>query len=188
MPIEILDPVQDPVDAVFPLAPRLPTLNGKTVGLYNNGKLNSVLLLEMIAEELARDYSFKTMSGFYYAYKLMEMHEWGDVDACDAVILANGDCGACSSSGIANAVALEKRGIPCLLISTPPFFEAVKTMVSICGMSDLKWAVVEHPIGSMEEAPLRERAIIAAKQFKDIILASADGSKPARGLAAVEGG
>lgn len=187
MSLEILDPVQDPLDAVFPLAPRLTTLNGKVIGLYNNNKLNSVRLMEMIAEELSKDYSFKTKPGFYYAFRLMEDQEWGDVAECDAVILANGDCGACSSSGMANAVDLEKRGIPCLLISTPPFFDAVKTMAGVCGMSDIKWSVVEHPIGSMEEGPLRERALVATQQFKDIILAKSGQAEPTRSLATAEG-
>jgi hypothetical protein len=187
MSLELLDPVQDPIDTVYPLAPRLDTLDGKILGLYNNNKLNSVRLMEMIAEELGKDYSFNTKPGFYYAFRLMTDEEWGDVAECDAVILANGDCGACSSSGIANAVDLEKRGIPCLLISTPPFFDAVRTMSSVCGMSDIKWAVVEHPIGSMEEGPLRERALAAAEQFREIILADAGKRAPAPRLAAAGG-
>jgi hypothetical protein len=187
MSFEILDPVQDPVDTVFPVSPRLSTLNGKVIGLYNNNKLNSVRLMEMIAEELSKEYMFKTKHGFYHAFRRMEDHEWGDVTECDAVILANGDCGACSSSGIANAIDLEKLGVPCLLISTPPFFDAVKTMSDVCGMSEIRWAVVEHPIGSVAEEPLRARAILAAKQFKDIILTDAGKVELGRDLATAGG-
>ncbi|MET0240555.1 MAG: hypothetical protein ABW184_11735 [Sphingobium sp.] len=173
MPIELLNPVQEPVAEVHPIAPRLSTLNGKVLGLWTNNKLNSVRLMEMIAADLARDYDFTVRTGYYYASELMPPEKWGDVDQCDAVILANGDCGACSSSGIANAIELEKRGIPSFLICTPPFVDAVTSMAKLGGMSDVKWAVVEHPIGSVMEAELASRALDAARQFRECLLAAA---------------
>lgn len=171
MPIQMLDPVQGPADVRHTLAPRLATLGGKVLGLYNNSKLNSVRLLELIAEDLAAEYRFTVKLGQYSASNLMQDDEWGDVDGCDAVILANGDCGACSSSGIANAIALEKRGIPALLITTPPFVDAVGTMARHNGMDEMGWAVVSHPIGSVKEDELRIRARDAARQFREVILA-----------------
>lgn len=170
MSIKMLDPVQEPVDTRHALAPRLGSLEGKVLGLYNNAKLNSVRLLEMIAEELAQDAAFTIQRGRYNASDLMKADEWGAVDACDAVILANGDCGACSSSGIANAIALEKRGIPALLITTPPFVDAVTTMARVSGMDAMVWAVVSHPIGSAEEDELREKAREAARLFREVIV------------------
>lgn len=173
MAVQFLDPVQEPVGALQHLAPRLDTLEGKRLGLYNNDKLNSVRLLEMMAEDLARDFAFEVQTGGYWAFKLMEPADWGDVDQCDAVILANGDCGACSSSGIANAMELEKRGIPCLLISTPPFADAVTAMAKLGGMPDIKWAVIDHPLGSLAEDELQERARDAARQFREVIFSDA---------------
>jgi hypothetical protein len=178
MPIAMLDPVQEPVDTRQRPAPRLSTLEGKTLGLYNNGKLNSVRLLELIANDLAQDFAFRIRTGTYHSYKLMKPGEWEDVEQCDAVILANGDCGACSSSGIANAVCLEKQGIPTLLISTKPFVDAVRTMAGLCGMPEVGWAVTEHPIGSLQEDELRERARASAAQFRAIILASEAAAAP----------
>ena len=171
MAVKMLDPVQEPTGDLHEPAPRLATLNGKVLGLYNNAKLNSVRLMELIAEDLSRDFSFTTRSGYYYAFRLTEDSEWGDVDKCDAVILANGDCGACSSSGIANAIHLEKRGIPTMLVATPPFVDAIRTMAGLNGMAAIRHAIVDHPIGSVEEAELRERARVAAQQFRQIILA-----------------
>ena len=88
------------------------TFEGKTIGLWNNAKLNAALLLEMIREELEKDYSFEVLHGVYDPGNLMPADGWGEIDRCDAVIMANGDCGACSTSGIVNAIELEKRGIP----------------------------------------------------------------------------
>ena len=96
------------------------------------------------------------------------------IERCDAVILANGDCGACSSSGIQNVIELEKRGIPTLLVSTPPFLGACQAMKSMGGMPDLQWAVVEHPICSISDDELRARAVSAVEQFQSIILQRQD--------------
>jgi len=176
MPIIVLDPVQQPLaadeGAGLSPAPRLDTLNGKTLGLWNNDKLNAARLLEFIGAELAKHYSFKVVCSVYDPGNLMPEDGWGDIDQCDAVILANGDCGACSTSGIVNAIELEKRGIPTMLVATPPFTEAVKTSASLRGMSAIRWAVVDHPVASLSEEKVRQRAIVAASQFPELILSS----------------
>jgi hypothetical protein len=170
MTFTVLNPVQDPVEQQYALAPRLDRLSGKTLGLYSNLKVNATKLLELIAEELARDTTFEIHRGEYLMWNLMEPGAWGDIDKCDAVILANGDCGSCSSSGIANAVQLEKRGIPTMLVTTPPFVPACETMADISGIPDLQWAVVEHPIGGASDEELRAKAVRAAARFRAVIL------------------
>jgi hypothetical protein len=177
MPIIVLDPVQQPLaadDAAgLPPARRLDTLNGKTLGLWNNDKLNAATLLEFIGAELANHYSFKVVRGVYDPGNLMPEDAWGDIGECDAVILANGDCGACSTSGIVNAIELEKRGIPTMLVVTTPFLEAVKTSASLRGMPAIRWAIVNHPIASLGEEELQRRAVLAASQFPELVLSPA---------------
>ena len=177
MPIIVLDPVQQPLagdDAgSLPLAPRLDTLNGKTLGLWNNDKLNAAKLLEFIGSELASHYNFKLVRGVYDPGNLMPEDAWGDIGQCDAVILANGDCGACSTSGIVNAIELEKRGIPTMLVVTTPFLDAVKASASLRGMPAIRWAIVDHPIASLGEEELQRRAFVAAGQFPGLILSPA---------------
>ncbi len=170
MVLMVLDPVQEPIITRHTLARRLTTLSGKTLGLYNNSKLNAERLLELIRLELETRFSFDIVRGVYDATDLVPLAAWGDIESCDAVILATGDCGACSSSGIANAIELEKRGIPTLLVSTPPFFQAVSTFAELRGMPEIQWAVVDHPIGSLDEDELRQRASAAADQFLTLIL------------------
>lgn len=171
--IEVLNPVQEPKITYFDGAARITTLNGKTLGLWSNSKLNAARMVEFIGEELAKDFAFQVVRGSYDAADIMPPDAWGEVARCDAVVLANGDCGACSTSGIANAIELEKRGIPTLLVSTPPFVDAVKTFAHLRGMPDIKWAVVNHPIGSLEAPQVRERAQLAARQFVDLIIKAA---------------
>jgi hypothetical protein len=174
MPIVVLNPVQEAVVTGHALAPRLATLTGKTIGFYNNEKLNAAHLLEFVRAELEKDWRFNVVRGVYNPGRIMAPEEWGpDIGACDAVILANGDCGACSTSGISNAIELEKRGIPTLLISTTPFFEAVKISAQLRGMPQIRWAVVDHPIGSLSQDELKTRAMLAASQIADLIFGPA---------------
>ena len=170
MSMIVLDPTQESALASHGGTPRLETLNGKTLGLYNNAKINAARFAEMIGEELARDFSFEIVRGVYDPGRLMPADAWGEIDRCDAVVLVNGDCGACSTSGIANAIELEKRGIAAMLVVTPPFLQAVKTTAEMRGMPDIRWAIVDHPIARLDEMMLRERAVEAARQFPDIIL------------------
>ena len=173
MTMTLLNPVQEPVVNEFKQAPRLKTLKGKTLGIYNNKKLNAAKLLEYIAEELARDARFDLYRGEYHPHAVMESNEWVGLEQCDAVILANGDCGACrSSSGIANTIELEKRGIPTLLISTPPFADAdrapwrrwARPQRSRSGRSSITRSAAP-PISE-----LRARACSAADQCRAVIL------------------
>lgn len=174
MPITLLNPTQAPfaedLAGGTPPSPRLDTFEGKTIGLWNNAKLNAALLLEMIREELEKDYSFKVLRGVYDPGNLMPEDGWGEIGRCDAVIMANGDCGACSTSGIVNAIELEKRGIPAMLVTTPPFLDAVKTSASLRGMPAIRWAVIDHPVASLMEDDLRSRAIVAARQAPGVLL------------------
>ena len=172
MSITLMSPIQPAIVDEMPLTPRLATLEGKTLGLYSNGKLNASRLLDLIAEQLAEDASFAIHRGSYSPSEVMAPEDWDDIDQCDVVILANGDCGACSSSGIANTIEVERRGIPALLISTPPFEQACRTMTELGGVPALEWAIVEHPIGSVDEDGLRIRAADAARQFRSLMLAS----------------
>ena len=169
MSIVVLDPVQEAVITGHVLAPRLDTLAGKTLGLWNNAKLNAAKLLEFMRVELEKGLSFRVVRGVYNPGRIMTPEEWGDIDSCDAVLLANGDCGACSTSGIANAIELEKRGIPTVLVSTPPFLEAVKISAQLRGMPNILWAVVDHPIASLGDEELQKRAVAAVSQLHNLM-------------------
>jgi hypothetical protein len=179
----VLDPVQQPLpmDAASQLrpAPRLTTLNGKTIGLWSNQKLNATRILDMVRAELEQSFKFEIVRGVYDPGALMPEDGWGELHRCDAVIMATGDCGACSTSGIANAIEIEKRGIPAALITTRPFLQAVTATANLRNMPDIQWAIVEHPLGSLEEVELAQRAKAAAPQVLELLLGAAAQSSAA---------
>ena len=74
------------------LAPRLASLDGKTIGLWSNHKLNADELLAACEAELrARHAIAGVVRGGYHPARVLGGHEWGAVDSCDAVILTHGD-------------------------------------------------------------------------------------------------
>jgi hypothetical protein len=74
------------------LAPRLDRLEGRRIGLWNNGKLNAKELLAQVEAELRSRHEIAgVVTGLYSPGRVMHTDEWGELDTCDAVILANGD-------------------------------------------------------------------------------------------------
>jgi len=90
--MKLVDPVVPPTKATVTLAPRLRALDGARIGLWANMKLNSAELLREVEAELrARHDIAGVVTGTYSPSRVMRPNEWGAIDTCDAVVLANGD-------------------------------------------------------------------------------------------------
>lgn len=90
--MKLVDPVARPTRVAVQLAPRLATLEGATIGLWSNQKLNANELLSCVEAELrARHAIAGTVRGTYHPARVMKANEWGLVDRCDAVVLTHGD-------------------------------------------------------------------------------------------------
>jgi hypothetical protein len=90
--LRLLDPTTESTTEQSGIAPRLETLDGIVLGIYNNHKHNSVELLEMVAEEVGKHFQLKdVVRGQYHVAHLMKTDEWKDIERCDAIVLANGD-------------------------------------------------------------------------------------------------
>ena len=57
MKLQVMSPAADRVDFKVPPARRLDTLDGKTIGLYNNMTGGADVAVERVAEQLARRFS-----------------------------------------------------------------------------------------------------------------------------------
>jgi hypothetical protein len=90
--VKLVDPVVPPTATSAQLAPRLRTLDGARIGLWANLKLNSAELLREVEAELrARHDIAGVVNGIYHPARVMRPNEWGELDTCDAVVMANGD-------------------------------------------------------------------------------------------------
>jgi hypothetical protein len=86
--LKILDPVEHGKLSEFAPAPRLATLDGKTVGLFNNGKLNAAKLLDMVGGLLQKQFNLKSLVRGPFSVSDKADQDWKQADL---VILANGD-------------------------------------------------------------------------------------------------
>ena len=57
-----------------------------------------------------------------------------------------------------------------MLIGTDRFRPVLETTRRMCGLEDIRWAEVPHPLGSLDDAGLRQRARLAVDQFEVIVV------------------
>jgi hypothetical protein len=57
-----------------------------------------------------------------------------------------------------------------MLIGTDRFRPVLETTRRMCGVDQIRWAEVPHPLGSLGDADLRERARLAVDQFEAIVV------------------
>lgn len=69
-----------------------------------------------------------------------------------------------------DGIELEKMGIPAAVICTEEFVSTARAMAEIGGIPDYNFAVVPHPIGSLTQEDLMERAKLAAPQVMELLL------------------
>lgn len=69
-----------------------------------------------------------------------------------------------------DAVLFEKAGVPAAAIVTSPFAVTARYVTELHGLDQMGFAEVAHPITSLTDAELRERAAVAAPQVAKILL------------------
>jgi hypothetical protein len=69
-----------------------------------------------------------------------------------------------------DAILLEGHGVPSVPIITEPFVPSARAIAARHGRPDLAHVAVPHPITSLDEAGLRERARLAAPLVEAILL------------------
>ena len=85
MSITILDPTVSVTVEPTKLARRLDSLDGATIGLFDNTKLNAVRLLDLVGEQLTTRYNVKGfVRGQYHISRGMKPEEWVGIKDCDA--------------------------------------------------------------------------------------------------------
>lgn len=93
-PIKILDPTVEPDRAEATMAPRVPSLDGKVLGLLANGKVNADHLLDLVREGLEARYRLRgvVVRVKPSASRVAEPETLGELARdCDAVVTAIGD-------------------------------------------------------------------------------------------------
>ena len=69
-----------------------------------------------------------------------------------------------------DGIQFEKKGVPAAVICTEPFVSSAVAMSKMSGIPEFPFAVVPHPLGSLDETLLRERAKEVAEDIVKILL------------------
>jgi hypothetical protein len=70
-----------------------------------------------------------------------------------------------------DAITVEKAGKPAAAICTEPFIPTAKAIAKIRGISDYPFAIVTHPVGSLEPDGVMARARQALPKVLEILSA-----------------
>ncbi len=68
-----------------------------------------------------------------------------------------------------DGIELEKKGVPTAVICTEPFRPTVETVAKVRGMPGYPVAYIPHPVGSLTDEQLRERAKEVAPEIKTLL-------------------
>lgn len=133
------------------------------IGLVDNGKGLARDLLALVAEEIGRRLSrrveviFVTKPSPSYALSDDEASELAG--SCDVVIAGLGDCGACSSCSVHDAIKVEAAGTPATVLITEPFQGIVASNAAKLGLPGYQVLTVPHPVWGKREDELRLLAL-----------------------------
>lgn len=167
-------------------AERPPSLEGRRLGVLDNGKPNSDRLLRALVDGLVAStgvvpgpWERKPAIG-----RLVPADMAGRLAAgCDVLVTGVGDCAGCCSCSIADAVGFEERGVPVAAVCTTEFVTAAALAAASAGAPGYEVAVIPHPLGSCTERELVERAGAVVERVRGLLTAGADGAAGTAGTA-----
>lgn len=160
---EILNPFADEVEAKGTvLADRLSTVDSARIGLFSNTKKNADHFLQEIGTQLESDDTAEVeMSEVVYkdvATSAADEAVYEELQEYDAVLIAYGDCGSCSSWTMYDAFQLEERGVPTVVFCTEEFTTLCQYEAENQGVPGLPIVEIGHPIADLSpEAVASER-------------------------------
>ncbi len=160
--IQVYRPVH--TDAKLPpaaLAPRRNLAEGARIALINNGKPRTSELLGYIAEAFSRLHPVAsvTLHSKPSAGSPLDGPTADRIAAeSDFAIAGLGDCGACSSCSLIDAVMMEERGTPGAVVITDPFVDVCERVADRMGYAGYRPIMVPHPAASRSDEWLREWA------------------------------
>jgi hypothetical protein len=158
------------------LAPRPDDLRGARVGLLVNTKKNADIFLDEVGRLLVDQHgavSVLARTKLAFAQPASEELLKEFAAQCDVVITGVGDCGSCSASAIADAVALEGRGLPAAVICSDAFRGSADAMAALRGAAGYRYAVTPHPVAILAADQVRERAAAVLPDVVSLLIVPA---------------
>jgi len=142
-----------------PLAPRLRSLDGKTVYLVDCRFDDSDIFLKQVQAWFAEhmpDVKTRIIS-LSATYQHDDPKTWEEIKANgDAAIVGVGHCSTCAPGVATHAISLESRyGVPTVAIHTDKFDRVVQSVTKMAGMPDAPRVFVPQPVMGKSAAELK---------------------------------
>lgn len=145
------------------LAPSPKSLAGLRIAVLDNGKPNAGLVMTRAAETLAARVGAKVT----LVIKKGPRGESANaavpcapdvfdrvVQEADLVLTGAADCGSCTAYSVVDAIALEKAGVPAVVVTTTKFRPIAETLSAQFGLAETRLLVLPHPIGGTDAETL----------------------------------
>src|SRR5580700_3801677 len=160
MATQLLEPTVTDQSPAIATAQRLSGLHGKRLGFVDNSKCNADLFIQRLSTQLTD--RFAVVGGPVIRKtapkdRLTE-GDLANLAQCDAVVQCFGDCGTSTSISVADAVEIERRGVPSVSVFSTAFASAARKQAAGRGMAELPLVRIPHPMHTAQRSLVAERA------------------------------
>lgn len=157
------------------LVDRPKSLRGLRVGLLDNGKEFSDIVLDALAELLRRDYGVTEIRFWRKGFPAKGAPFIKEMAAdCDVAISGVGHCGSSSPWSVHDAVNLERAGRPSVALISRSFCPLGQIVAKGVGYPALPIVLLPHPIGDADPAKISGKGSGAAAECVRLLTSASE--------------
>jgi hypothetical protein len=161
----VLLPTGAAAAAAMQPAERPQSLKGLRIGLLDNGKEFSDVVLEALAEALRRDHGVTSIKFWRKGFPAKGAPFIAEMAAeTDVAISGVGHCGSSSPWSVIDAVNLEKAGVPTVALISRSFCPLGQIVARGEGHHGLPIVMLPHPIGEADQDRIAQKGVDAAAE------------------------
>jgi hypothetical protein len=161
----VLLPTGAAAAAAMQPAERPQSLAGLRIGLLDNGKEFSDVVLEALAEALRRDHGVTSIKFWRKGFPAKGAPFIAEMAAeTDVAISGVGHCGSSSPWSVIDAVNLEKAGVPTVALISRSFCPLGQIVARGEGHHGLPIVMLPHPIGEADQGKIAQKGVDAAAE------------------------
>ena len=161
MAMELLEPTVTDRAPTIAGARRLSDVRGKRLGFVDNSKCNADLFIQRVCCATCGSIASRVPGPVIRKAAPKDRlsdSDLRDLAQCDAVVQCFGDCGTSTSISVADAVEIERRGIPTVTVFSTAFAAPRANRRPGGGMADLPLVRIPHPMHTAQRNVVDERA------------------------------
>lgn len=155
--------------AMGSLAARPASLDGLHVGLLWNAKANGDVALRAVGEQLEqRSTNLRTT---FYTGSVPSSPEVLErvASECDVVIGCPADCGGCTTWLTHDAVLLEQRGVPTVVIGSAGFLDDIEASARAFGLPSIQYVGVPKVFNNIRAEEAVDQALAVAGEIVQLL-------------------